>query len=76
MIRCKFDRLRREKALRENRDISLRQIAQETGLAIATIQRLNRTNPERIYLSTLDTLCRYFGTAALSELLEYIPDDL
>ena len=75
MIRCKFDLLRRQKAARENRDISLRRVAQETGLAIATIQRLNKANSERIYLSTLDTLCRYFDVADLSELLEYAPDE-
>jgi DNA-binding Xre family transcriptional regulator len=75
MIRSKFDRLRREKAATENRDISLRTVATETGLALGTVLRLNKGQVERVYLTTLDTLCKYFQLQEIGQLIEYIPDE-
>lgn len=75
MIRAKFNRLRREKAFKENRDISLRTLAAETGLSLSTVQRLNKGELERVYLSTLDTVARYFAIDNIGQLLEYIPDE-
>lgn len=69
-----FEVLRRTKALKENRDISLRRVAAESGLSLATIQRVKSGNMERLYLSTLDTLCRYFAVKSVSELIEYRPE--
>ncbi len=74
MIRSHFDRLRREKGLRENRDLSIRTVAAETGLSFNTIQRVRRQQLQRVYASTLDTLCRYFAVASLCDLVEYTPD--
>ena len=73
MIKSKFDRLRREKSARENRDLPLRKIAEETGLALGTVARLNQGKMERVYLSTLDTLCDYFTLKEIGELIEYVP---
>lgn len=73
MIRSRFDDLRREKAYKEKRNLPLRTIAQETGLAVGTVQRLNTGDMERVYLSTLDTLCGYFGLKEVGELIEYVP---
>ena len=75
MIRSRFDRLRREKSARENRDLPLRTLAEETGLALGTVQRINKGDIERVYLSTLDTLCTYFGINDIGELIEYIPSN-
>ncbi len=73
MICSRFDDLRREKSYKEKRNLSLRTIAQETGLAVGTVQRLNNGDMERVYLSTLDTLCGYFGLKEVGELIEYVP---
>jgi DNA-binding Xre family transcriptional regulator len=75
MIVSKFDDLRRHKAYMEKRDISLRKVAEETGLALGTIQRVNKGEVAKVNLSTLETLCRYFDVASLSELVEYRKND-
>ena len=74
MIRSHFQDLRRKKALEERRDISLRTVAKETGLALGTVQRVNSGHIDKVYLSTLETLCRYFGVQSISELIEYVAE--
>jgi putative transcriptional regulator len=73
MIRAKIDDLIREKEYREKRRLSLKTIAGETGLAIGTVQKLRRGDVSRVYLSTLDTLCGYFGAGTIGDVLEYVP---
>ena len=75
MVICHFSRLRREKALRENRDISLRKLAIECGLSMPTIQRLGRNDVDGVYLSTLNILCNYFDLKEMGQLLEFVPDE-
>ncbi len=73
MIISRFDRLRRAKAAEENRDLPLRLIAAETGLALGTVHRLNKGEIMKVYVSTLDTLCKYFDVT-VDKLIEYLPD--
>ena len=73
MITTRFDELRRGKGLRENRDLSLRQVAQETGLSLNALQRLRKGAAERVALSTLEKLCDYFDLESLCELIERSP---
>jgi len=75
MIRSHFEDLRRRKEFRERRDLSIRTIAMETGLSQGAILRVKNVTMERISLSTLERLCRYFSVKSLSELIEYVPDD-
>jgi len=76
VIKTKFDDLIRKKEYEERRDLPLRTIATETGLAIGTVQRLRKGDTSRVYLSTLDTLCAYFGVGAIGDVLEYVPGKL
>ena len=73
-MRSHFDGLRRRKAFEEQRDLTIRTIASETGLSHGAVLRVKSLKMERVYLSTLERLCRYFGVASLSELIEYVPD--
>jgi DNA-binding Xre family transcriptional regulator len=75
MMRSHFEDLRRHKAFRERRDLPIRTIAQETGLSQGAILRVKNLKMERVYLSTLETLCRYFDVKSLAELMEYVPED-
>lgn len=75
MIKSAFDKLRRAKAARENREISIRTVAAETGLAFNTLQRVRNTTLERVHASTLDKLCRYFRVKSLCELVEFHPEE-
>jgi len=75
MMRSHFEQLRRQKAYIENRNLQIRTIAEETGLSQGAVLRVKNLKMERVYLSTLETLCRYFGVKSLSDLMEYVPDD-
>ena len=74
MMESHFDDLRRRKEYRESRDLSIRTISQETGLSQGAILRVKNLKMERVYLSTLETLCHYFDVKTLAELIEYVPD--
>ncbi len=71
MIVSKFDLLRRQKAFEERRDLSLRTVAEESGLALGTIQRMNNGDISKIHITTVNALCRYFKLKSVSELIEY-----
>lgn len=75
MIRSHFQTLRRRKAAEENRNLTLRTIAQETGLAVGTVHRVSQDKLDRVNVTTLDALCRYFKVQSISELIEYLPDE-
>lgn len=75
MIQSHFEDLRRGKEFRERRDLSVRAIAEETGLSQGAILRVKNATMERVSLSTLERLCRYFGVASLCELIDYVPNE-
>lgn len=74
MMRSHFDDLRRLKEFREKRDLSIRTISEETGLSQGAILRVKNLSLERVYFSTLETLCMYFEVKSLADLIEYVPD--
>ena len=74
MISSHFEDLRRRKEYIERRDLPIRKISEETGLSQGAILRVKNATMERISLSTLETLCRYFDVKSLSDLIEYVPD--
>lgn len=59
-----FNRLKiliAEKELRENRKLTYRTIAEETGISTATLTLYMSQKADRIDLTTLATLCKYLG---------------
>lgn len=74
MISSHFEDLRRRKEYLERRDLPIRKISEETGLSQGAILRVKNATMERISLSTLEALCRYFDVKSLSDLIEYEPD--
>jgi len=74
LIASHFEDLRRRKEYIERRDLPIRKISEETGLSQGAILRVKNATMERISLSTLETLCRYFEVKSLSDLIEYVPD--
>ncbi len=76
LIRSHFEDLRRYKEYRERRTLPIRTIAAETGLSQGAILRVKNVTMERISLSTLAKLCRYFDVKSLRELIEYVPDEV
>lgn len=73
MIRSDFERLRRRKSYEENRTLTIRTMAEETGLAKDTLQKIKANHPARFDATTIDALCRYFN-CTVGDLLVYEPD--
>ncbi len=62
-----------EKELRENRKLTYRTVAEETGLAIDTLTAYMTQRVSRFDKSTLETLCDYLA-CNIGDLLSYSPD--
>lgn len=74
-IKNNFRSLYFTKQGKENRSISLRAVASETGLAINTVMKWSKeTGVDRFDSDTVAKLCRYFD-CGVGDLLEYIPGD-
>ena len=71
MIKSNFAQLRRQKSVDVGQDLTLRDIAGATGLAVGTVHRVSSGNVEGVRLSTIDALCAYFGVSSVSDLIEY-----
>ena len=75
VIHTNFEDLRRAKAYREKRDLTLRTIATESGLSINTVQRIRNNTASNFDRKTLEVLCRYFAVKSISELIEYTTEE-
>ena len=72
MLRFKLKERIADKEFRENRRISLIEVATETGIGRITLSRmLNRGTHVRS--DTIDRLCTYFG-CRIEELVEHLPN--
>lgn len=63
-----------EKELRENRKLTYRTVAKETGLAIDTLTSYMTQRVNRFDKSTLETLCEYLA-CNVGDLLSYSKDE-
>lgn len=71
-----YDRLRRQKEARENRDLTVRVVAKETGLSTATINKMKSSEVHGVTLASLGKLCEFFGVKSVAHLVEWQPDTL
>ncbi len=74
MLVSKYDNLRRAKELREGRDLPIRTVAKESGVASSTVQRVKKAEVENVTVATIARLCAYFEAQSISDLLEWVPD--
>jgi putative transcriptional regulator len=54
--------------------LTLRQIAEDTGLATSTLTGLTANRAKRVDYDTLNVLCRYLACKP-GDILEYVADD-
>lgn len=74
-IQIRLAQLARQKAVREDRDISITVISEETGLNRNTVSDMwNNKRLKRLDLRTVETLCEYFN-CRFDELITEIEDD-
>jgi putative transcriptional regulator len=62
-----------EKEFRERRVVSLKEIAEETGIHRVTLSKLANNKKYNVGIDTLEKLCRYFD-CAVGDVAEYVPD--
>jgi transcriptional regulator with XRE-family HTH domain len=68
-VAFRFRQLRREKSAREQRDITLRDVSEATGIAISTLSRLESGSAKGVELDTLAKLAAYYGASSGADLL-------
>ncbi len=71
VFRSNYQRLVREKSIREDRDITDKEIAEATGISAWTLSKLKK--PSATFNSeTLDKLCIYFDVP-IERLVTHVP---
>lgn len=72
MIRFKLQQRLADLAFREQRRITLDEVAGATGIHRTTLSRMNKPAGTNMTTDNLDRLCFYLG-CTLSDLVEYVP---
>ena len=74
MIRYRIQELLAEKHFRDGRRITLKELADATGISRVTLSKMVNQRGYGTLTDHLDRLCQFFN-CQLSELAEYVPDD-
>lgn len=62
-----------EKEFRERRVVSLKEIAEETGIHRVTLSKLANNKKYNVGIDTLEKLCGFFD-CSIGDVAEYVPD--
>jgi DNA-binding Xre family transcriptional regulator len=73
MIRFKLKELLAEKEFRENRVITLNEIARETGIHRSTLSKIANERGYNTGTENVERLCRHFD-CDVSDVMQFIPD--
>lgn len=74
MIRLLVKKLLDDKSFKQKEKITLNQVAVETGISRATLNRVANTPGYNTNTDTINALCKYFECMP-NDLMEYIPDE-
>ncbi|MEH6652218.1 MAG: helix-turn-helix transcriptional regulator [Motiliproteus sp.] len=74
MIRFRFKELLADKSFKENRRVTIEEVARETGVHRTTLSKISNKNGYSTTTEVLDSLCEYFG-CEISEIAEHIKKD-
>lgn len=73
MIRFRLKELMADRQYRERRVITLKEVAQETGVHRMTLSRIANDPDCSASTAVLDRLCNYFG-CPIEKLVEHVPE--
>ena len=73
MIRYRIQELLADKHFREGRRITLKELAEATGISRVTLSKMVNQIGYGTLTDHLDKLCRFFG-CTIGELAEYVPE--
>lgn len=68
-VTFRFRQLRREMSAREQRDVTLKEVSETTGIAISTLSRLESGNAKGVELETLEKLAAFYKADSGADLL-------
>ncbi|GEM_PF-6518298 len=68
-VAFRFRQLRREMSAREQRNITLKDVSETTGIAISTLSRLESGTAKGVELDTLAKLAAYYKADSGADLL-------
>ena len=68
-VAFRFRQLRREMSAREQRDVTLKDVSEATGIAISTLSRLESGSAKGVELETLAKLAAYYKADSRADLL-------
>jgi len=74
VINNRFAVLLAEKRVKERRNISLQEVAEETGISRQALYKWENNKVNRFDVPVIDALCRYFGVEP-GALFQYVADD-
>lgn len=74
MIRFRFKELLADKSFKENRRVTIEEVARETGIHRTTLSKISNKNGYSATTEVLDLLCEYFG-CEISDIAEHIKKD-
>jgi len=74
MLRFKIKELIERKEFKENRRITINEVADSTGINRMTLSKIINHRGHSTVTDNLDKLCTYFE-CDIQELVEHIPDD-
>ena len=74
MIRFKLQACMAALGFRQQRRVTIEDVAEATGIHRTTLGRMNRPTGTSVTTDNLDRLCHYLG-CSLEELAEYVPSE-
>jgi len=73
-INNRFAVLLAEKRVKERRNISLQEVAKETGISRQALYKWENNKVNRFDVPVINALCQYFGIEP-GALFQYVPDE-
>jgi transcriptional regulator with XRE-family HTH domain len=68
-VTFRFRQLRRELAAKEQRDVTLKEVSESTGIAISTLSRLESGGAQGVEIRTLERLAAFYKVGSGADLL-------
>lgn len=72
-IRFRLKERMADQEFRERRTVTLKDVAEQTGVHRVTLSKLANNKPYDVRISTIERLCSYFG-CEIGDLVEYVPE--
>lgn len=73
MIRFRLQELIAEKKFKEGRSLTIKEVAEATGISRATLSKMVNTKGHSTTTDNLDALCKYFG-CRLEDVAVYVEE--